>query len=266
MIIDTHCHLTDEAFRDDVDAVIGRALAAGVGRMILACCDEGELPGILELCRRYPHALYPAIGLHPENLLADYRPSLDALCALFDRHADRLIAVGEVGLDLHWDRNRLDDQLQALDVQIRWAVDRDLPLLLHIRDAMPAFLEALPIYSRYARERGRRLRGVLHCYNGTAEQALATLEWGDFLFGIGGTLTYKHSATPDVARALGLGRILLETDAPYLAPVPHRGTRNEPAYTAVTARALADVLGTSVDEVAAITTQNAEKMFRFAPK
>lgn len=266
MLIDTHCHLTDEAFREDVDAVIARARAAGVERMVLACCDAGELPGILSLCRRYPHVLYPALGLHPENLLADYRPSLDALRAQLDSHAGELIAIGEVGLDLHWDRHRLDDQLAALGVQVEWAVDHDLPLLLHIRDAMPAFLQALPVYDRYAHGKGRRLRGVLHCYNGTADEALEALRWGDFLFGIGGILTYKHSATPDVARAIGLGRILLETDAPYLAPVPHRGKRNEPAFTADTARALADVLGTSLADVADTTTQNAEKLFHFDAK
>ena len=264
MIIDTHCHLTDASFADDVDAVIARARAAGVERMVLACCSAAELPDLLALCRRYPGVLYPALGLHPENLPTDaWHTELDALAALLAQHADALIAIGEVGLDLHWDPHRIDDQRAALSEQVRWAIDRDLPVLFHVRDAMPAFLGELPIYNRYAREHGRRLRGVLHCYSGTAAEALEALRWGDFWFGIGGILTYKRSTLPDVARALGLDRLLLETDAPYLAPVPHRGHRNEPAYTADTARALADVLGTTVRTVAEVTTRNAENLFRF---
>ena len=142
-------------------------------------------------------------------------------------------------------------------------MERDLPVLLHIRDAMTEFLELCrTTLATMSQSNGKRLRGILHCYSGTVEQAKESLLYGEFKFGIGGTLTYKKSAVPDVARAIGLERIVLETDAPYLAPVPHRGHRNEPAYTAVTCQALADLFGISADEVARITTANAATLLR----
>lgn len=280
MLIDTHCHLIDEAFQADVDEVIHNAIDAGVGKMVLACCDETEYPRILALCRQYPGILYPTIGIHPENMAPDIHSQFAALfpeaphssalvpeaphsSALFpEAPSPDLIAVGEVGLDLHWDRTRLADQLWLLEAQVNWALDHDLPLILHIRDAMDEFLALCrdTLYNN-AHARGKRLRGILHCYSGTIAQADETLQYGDFVFGIGGTSTYKKSAVPEVARHLGLSRLVLETDAPYLAPVPHRGQRNQPAYTAITAVALSNTLGVTLDEVAEKTTANARQLF-----
>ncbi|MBE6332550.1 MAG: TatD family deoxyribonuclease [Bacteroidales bacterium] len=265
MIIDTHCHLIDQAFAADVDAVIQRSIDADVQKIVLACCDETEFPQIIRLCRRYADFLFPSIGIHPENMADDIDAQFNTLFSdeNWTTHKGEIRAVGEIGLDLHWDKSRIDDQRELLVRQICWAMERDLPVLLHIRDAMTEFLELCrTTLATMSQSNGKRLRGILHCYSGTVEQAKESLLYGEFKFGIGGTLTYKKSAVPDVARAIGLERIVLETDAPYLAPVPHRGHRNEPAYTAVTCQALADLFGISADEVARITTANAATLLR----
>lgn len=262
MIIDTHCHLTDEAFTADVEACIVNAKEAGVQRIMLACCDETEFPLILDLSRRHPGMFYQSIGIHPENLSIDLPTQLGKIRQLLEAHHDQIQAIGEIGIDLYWDKSRFDDQCVALEQQMAWALEYDLPVLMHIREAMPQFLEFMRtrIYNM-CNAQGRRLRGILHCYNGTADEAEQTLQYGDFLFGIGGTITYKKSKVPEVAKAIGLQRIVLETDAPYLSPVPHRGKRNEPAYTALTAQFLAELLGASREEVEEVTTANALRLF-----
>ncbi len=257
-ICDTHCHLIDPAFANDLDEVIARALEDHVERMVLACCDEKELDPILQLSARYPGHLYPTAGIHPENMADDTDAQLTALQA--GAKGQHIWAIGEIGLDLHWDKSRLDDQKRLLVQQLKWAIDLDLPVLLHIRDAMPEFVSLMRDFDRTA---ACRLRGILHCYSGTTAEALEVQQYGDFLIGVGGTLTYRKSLVPEVVRAVGLDRIVLETDAPYLAPVPHRGHRNEPAYTAVTCAALADVLGLPVDEVSETTSRNAARLFGF---
>ncbi|MCR5394792.1 MAG: TatD family hydrolase [Bacteroidales bacterium] len=271
MIIDTHCHLIDEAFHQDIEAVIDSALKADVRQMVLACCDETEFPQIVALSQSYPDILFSTIGIHPENIAADIHQQFDTLfgaLAPLDGNAPSdaqpgIVAVGEIGLDLHWDKSRLDDQKEILRMQTEWALDHDLPVLLHIRDAMPQFLDLCrTTLCPMASERSKQLRGILHCYSGNAEQAKEALSLGDFYFGIGGTLTYKKSLVPEVAQAIGIERIVLETDAPYLAPVPHRGRRNEPAYTADTCRALAEILHISAEEVAQKTTKNARNLLK----
>ncbi len=264
MIIDTHCHLIDDAFTDDVDEVVLRARQAGVEKMVLACCDETELPAMLGLCTRYPDVLFPSVGIHPENMADNVPAQLERLKQTAGASAVRFCAVGEIGLDLHWDTSRLDQQLWLLRAQVDWALDLDLPVLLHIRDAMPQFLELLRNeLAPLASAKQKRLRGILHCYSGTADQAREALQHGNFLLGVGGTLTYKKSVVPEVVQAFGLDRLVLETDAPYLAPVPKRGRRNEPAFTAFTCQALANVLGKRTEEVAETTTRNARQLFGF---
>lgn len=259
MIIDTHCHLIDEAFTQDVEACIVRAQEAGVKKMVLACCDENEFPQILDLCARHPGVLFPSIGIHPENMAGDVEAQFTKLKGLYEQYGKPL-PVGEIGIDLHWDKTRLSDQIRLLESQLDLAAKDDLPVLLHIRDAMPEFLGLLR--SRNEKYQGTTMRpkGILHCYSGTAQEAKEALMYGDFYIGVGGTVTYKKSKVPEVVKAIGIERIVLETDAPYLAPVPNRGKRNEPAYTADTARFLADLLGITVEEVAATTTRNAESL------
>ena len=258
MIIDTHCHLIDEAFTQDVEACIVRAQEANVKKMVLACCDEKEFPQIVSLCDRYPGVLFPSIGIHPENMAEDIKEQFDKIEDLHEQYGKPL-AIGEIGIDLHWDKSRLHDQINLLERQLDLAARNDLPVLLHIRDAMPVFLSI--IRQRHNDYKGTmKPRGILHCYSGTAKEAQEALLYGDFYIGVGGTLTYKKSQVPEVVKAIGIDRIVLETDAPYLAPVPHRGKRNEPAYTADTARFLADLLEISPEEVADITTRNAETL------
>lgn len=258
-MIDTHCHLIDEAFATDAEACILRAQEAGVSKMMLACCDENELTQITAMCRQHPGVLFASAGIHPENMAADVDAQFETLRrrALTLSEDVKLHAIGEIGIDLHWDKTRLDDQLHLLQLQFDWALDLDLPVLLHIRDAMPEFLEFLRQYIIY-NNKEQQLRGILHCYSGTIEQAKEAMEMGDFLIGVGGTTTYKKSLVPEIVRAVGLDRIVLETDAPYLAPVPHRGKRNEPAYTADTARFIGQLLNVTYEEVNRITTCNAE--------
>lgn len=275
MIIDTHCHLIDEAFTQDVEACILNATTAGVAKMMLACCDETEYPLIKALCTQHPGTLFASIGIHPENMAEDISSQLRATKAWLDAEMQsqtvpselRIKAIGEIGIDLHWDKTRLDNQLTVLTEQLNWALEYDLPVLLHIRDAMPEFLQFLHAYIiKYKKEceanntQARTLRGILHCYSGTLDEALAANELADLYIGIGGTVTYKKSKVPEVAKAIGLNRIVLETDAPYLAPVPERGHRNEPAFTAHTARYLANIFETTAEEVAEITTANACKL------
>mgnify|MGYP002622225049 FL=1 len=260
MIVDTHCHLTDKPFDADRESCVERCLSAGVERIVVACCDETEAEPIHAFCAAHPGFAFPSIGIHPENMAEDVEEQFREISRLYRKYDD-WTAIGEIGLDLHWDKTRLEDQKRVLTLQWQLAVDEDLPVLLHVRDAMGELLALLPSMKRYADDRGRRLRGILHCYSGTAGEADEALRWGDFLFGIGGTLTYKHSQVPDIARHVGIDRIVLETDAPYLAPMPYRGRRNEPSYTALTATALAEILGTERDETARITTQNAAKLF-----
>lgn len=267
LIIDTHCHLIDEAFTSDVEACIVRAQEAGVGQMVLACCDENEFPQILDLCGRHPGVLYPSIGIHPENMAADIDTQLDKihqqLKTYLQTNAEANepyhLPIGEIGIDLHWDKTRLSDQICILCQQLEWASRYDLPVLLHIRDAMPEFLRVLErLWNDW---RGTiQLRGILHCYSGTAKEALEAMKYGDFYIGIGGTVTYKKSQVPEVAKAVGLERIVLETDAPYLAPVPERGHRNEPAFTVHTAKYLATLFETTPEHVAEVTTSNAKSL------
>ena len=265
MLVDTHCHLTDKPFDADRESCVERCLRAGVNRIVVACCDETEISPIRNFCESHPGFAFPTIGIHPENMAADVEAQFETIRKAYACHND-WAAIGEIGIDLHWDKTRLDEQKRVLTLQWQLAIDEDLPVLLHVRDAMPQLLDMLPYFKRYSEERGRRLRGILHCYSGTCDEADEALRWGDFLFGIGGTLTYKKSLVPDVARHVGLDRIVLETDSPYLAPIPHRGHRNEPSYTALTADALAAILGVSHDKIAQVTTQNAAKLFRWELK
>lgn len=260
-MIDTHCHLIDEAFADDAEACIVRAHEAGIHKIMLACCDENELQPIAQLCSLHPGVVFGSAGIHPENMGDDVEAQLASLRQKYAsmQPGFRIHAIGEIGIDLHWDTTRLDDQLRLLRAELDWALDEDLPVLLHIRDAMPQLLEFLRSYIlNNNKAQDRKLRGVLHCYSGTVDEALEAMQMADLYIGVGGTVTYKRSSVPDVVRAVGIDRIVLETDAPYLAPVPRRGKRNEPAFTAHTAQFVADLLAMPVADVDRITTCNAE--------
>ena len=262
-ITDTHCHLIDEHFAADTEEVIERAVKAGVTRMVMACCDCAEYAMTRELCGRHEQVLLPTLGIHPENMADDIDSQLDEMERLLRRDHASLTAVGEIGLDLYWDKSRLDDQKKVLARQMLLALEYDLPVLLHLREAMTEFIDLLHNIYNEANRQGKRIRGILHCYSGTIEQAEEAMTMGDFWLGIGGTVTYKKSDRIEIVKHFGLNHIVLETDAPYLAPVPHRGKRNEPAYTACVAHFIAEALGTTEEEVAQMTTANAKKLFNF---
>lgn len=254
--IDTHCHLYDEAFDADRPDAIRRALDAGVDTMLLPDIDAASTPRLDALLAVCPQHFRPMAGLHPTSVDGDYEQQL--------RHVhDRLfasstpasfVAIGEIGLDFYWDRTFEVQQVDALRRQLLWAVDLDLPVCLHIRKAHNELFALLRQLNRPS------WRGVMHCFGGSLREACCAVEMG-FHLGIGGVATFKNATMADIAKAMPLDRLLLETDAPYLAPVPHRGQRNESAYIPLIAQRIADLRGISLDEVAMVTSSSARSLF-----
>ena len=249
--IDTHCHLDGEEFRDDLDAVVTRAREAGVAAIGVPGINLESLDTVLEFCRRYPDFCYPMLGLHPEDVKADWR---DVLAAI--KPALRSVkAVGEVGLDYYWSREFEKEQLEAFEEQVRWAVEFQLPLMIHCRKAQN---EMVAIIKKYQNDLSG---GVFHCFTGNEHEAAELLQFDKFVLGIGGVSTFKKSHLPEVLPAVvPLDRIVLETDAPYMAPVPKRGERNEPAFVAYVLKRLAEAYGVSEEEVAQKTNENVARV------
>ncbi len=259
-LIDTHSHLYDIAFDADRGEALRRAVEAGVGGIILPAIDSASHEALFELCRAYPANCFPAMGLHPtsvnENpdcareleLVLDYLRNQDKV------PGGRIYAVGEVGLDLYWSRDHITRQMEVFEAQIEWALEFGLPLIIHTRAAWPLMIETLGRYS------GRGLRGVMHSFSGSLADYAKIMECGDFLFGIGGGVTYKNSEIADLLPRMRLEDIVLETDCPYLTPVPLRGKRNESAYLTYICARVAQLLDISAARVAEVTTANARRM------
>ncbi len=257
--IDTHTHLFVEEFDDDRDAAVARAREAGVNCLCLPSINAASIAPIMRMCDKYPDVCYPMIGLHPTDVADDFREQLKQMHSLL-RSNNNFIAIGEVGLDFYWDDTRKEQQIEAFETQIEWAASTELPLVIHSRSAFESI--------RYIMEKHReqKLTGIFHCFSGTADEARALLSFHGFMLGIGGTLTYKKSTLPQIlAEAVPLDRIVLETDSPYLAPVPKRGRRNESAYIPHIASHLAAIYNCSQEEIARITTANALKVFTKIP-
>ena len=260
MYIDTHCHLYDEAFDADRDEAVQRALDAGVDTMLLPDIDSTSTPLLDALLRQYPQHFRPMAGLPPTSVKEDYEQELakvhDRLFHLspLTSHLSPFIAIGEIGMDLYWDRTYETYQREALKTQMLWAEQLGLPVCLHIRKAHNEVFGLLRDLNR------RAYRGVMHCFGGSVQEAQRAVEIG-FHLGIGGVVTFKNASMADVVKAVPLERLLLETDAPYLSPVPHRGQRNESSYIPLIAQRIADLRGISVDEVAEATTASARKLF-----
>lgn len=253
--IDTHCHLDGEEFREDLEAVIARAREAGVGAIGIPGIDVKSCETVMEVCRRYPDYCYPMLGLHPEEVRADWREALAAIRQAIEASDVRIVAIGEVGLDYYWSREFAEEQLQAFEEQVRWSVERRLPLMIHCRKAQN---ELVAILKKYKDDLPG---GVFHCFTGNALEAQELLQFDRFVLGIGGVLTFKKSHLPEVLpEVVPLDRIVLETDAPYMAPVPMRGQRNEPAFVAHVLRKLAEAYGVSEAEVAERTTATAQRV------
>ncbi|MEM1041090.1 MAG: TatD family hydrolase [Bacteroidota bacterium] len=262
MLIDTHAHVYLGRFDDDRDAVVERAKAAGVTAVLLPAIDVPSVHAALGLCEQHPGFFRAMAALHPSEV----KDATDADFAEVEALCDRpeVVAVGESGLDYYWDRSFNAKQQAYLRRHARLAVRRDLPLVLHNRDEKgsdAASRDLVDILREVKTEPGgERLRGVFHCFGGPPWLAEAVLDLG-FHVGLGGTLTFKNGGVPEAIDAVPLDRIILETDAPYLAPVPHRGKRNEPAYVRLVAEKLAAVRSIEVEEVEAATTANAEALF-----
>lgn len=254
--VDTHCHLDGEEFREDLEAVITRAREAGVAAIGIPGINLQSLDTVIDVCHRYPNYCYPMLGLHPEDVKADWREVLERIKAAI---TPEVIAIGEVGLDYYWSREFEKEQLEAFEEQVRWAVELQLPLMIHCRKAQN---EMVAIIKKYQKNLPG---GVFHCFTGNEHEAEELLQFDRFVLGVGGVSTFKKSHLPEVLPAVvPLDRIVLETDAPYMAPVPKRGERNEPAYVAYVLKRLAEAYGVSEEELAQKTNDNCKKVLNIS--
>ena len=251
-LVDTHTHIYDPQFSLDRHETVERALEAGVGMMLMPNVDASTIAPMLSLHDEFPDCTRVMMGLQPEEVREDYKDVLTRMEKELERGV--YCGVGEVGLDFYWDATYEKQQLDAFEVQLEWAKQLHLPLSIHCRNAFDKMVKILE------RKQDGGLRGVMHCFTGSEEEARVYLDLG-FHLGLGGVTTYKNCGVKDFLPHLPLDRIVLETDAPYLAPVPCRGKRNEPAFLVHTARRIAEVLQMSADDLAAITTQNALVLF-----
>ena len=260
--IDTHAHLDGEEFQNDLPEVIARAKAAGVTKIFVPAIDLVHLPDLMNVCRKYPDMLHPMIGLHPEEVRSDWKDVLKNMKQhLLDNLAGtndepRCIAVGEVGLDYYWSREYEHEQLEAFEEQVKWAVECQLPLMIHCRKAQNEMVKLLRKYEKDLPG------GVFHCFTGNDKEAAELLSFQRFVLGIGGVLTFKSSNLREMLPThVPLNRIVLETDSPYMAPTPNRGKRNESAFVALVLKQLAQSYQVSEEEIASQTNANVQRVF-----
>lgn len=256
--IDTHAHVYEPEFDADRSEVMARAAAAGVRRLLLPAIDSESYERMLALCRQYPDRCRPMMGLHPTSVNDNPRWRQDLALVrefLTKEPAGSFCAVGEIGLDYYWSRDFCREQREAFVQQVELAIEFGLPIAVHVRDAWEDTVEIIKNFA------GRGVRGVFHAFSGTVAELDELRRCGDFVFGVGGTVTFKKSKVADVVARMELSEIVLETDCPYLTPVPHRGERNEPSYIPYICSRIAEIKGVAADEVAAATTTNAERVF-----
>ena len=251
-MVDTHAHIYLEQFNDDRDAVIARAVERGVGRMLLPNIDLQTIEPMLELCRRYPDNCFPMLGLHPTSVDKDFEQKLTVIESCLEK--TEIAAIGETGIDLYWDKQYAGQQMEAFRVHIGWARKYGLPLSIHCRKSYNEIISVLK------KEQDGSLTGVFHCFPGNLRQAEEVTALG-FMLGTGGVVTYKNAEMATVVQHTGIEHILVETDAPYLPPIPFRGQRNESAYMYNIVQKIAELKSMSVDEVAEATNANAERVF-----
>ena len=257
MMIDTHSHLFVEEFTDDLPEVIQRAKEVGITYVLMPNIDDTTVADMLNVCNAYPDYCFPMLGFHPTSVDGESMEKVKAMKELLGE-GHPYIAIGEVGMDLYWDKTYLKEQQQVLDEQIHWALEYDLPLIIHCREAYPELLEVLEPYRKTS------LTGIFHSFTGTVEDAHKLMEYPGFMFGINGVVTFKKSILPEVLKSVPLKRLVLETDSPYLAPVPYRGKRNESAYLVKVAEKLSEVYDGSLSEIGRVTSENALKVFKNA--
>ena len=251
-LIDTHVHLYEESYQNDLEAVIKKALSNGVQKMIMPNVDKESIAPMKQIALDYPTICLPMIGLHPCYVKDDFEAQL--VIIENELSQNNYIAVGEIGLDLYWDKTFFEQQKEAFLVQTKWAIAHNLPIAIHSRESTKEAIELLkPLVSE-------KLNGVFHCFVGTVEEAKEIIEMG-FYLGIGGVCTFKNGGIDKVLPSIPLDKIILETDGPYLAPVPFRGKRNESSYLTFIASKIAEIYGISTSEISEITTSNATKLF-----
>jgi TatD DNase family protein len=255
ILIDTHTHLYLNAFDDDRDAMVERAIASGVRYMFLPNIDSTSVKGMHDLCDRFPENCFPMMGLHPTSVKDNFEDELRIVQKQLE--SNTYWAIGETGIDLYWDKNFYREQVIAFNYQIDLALEYDIPLVIHARESFKEIFRVLENRDING------LTGVFHCFTGNLEEAERAIRLG-FMLGIGGVLTYKKSGLDEVAAAVGPEHLILETDAPFLPPVPHRGKRNESAYVLHVADKLAEILQIPVSEVGRITTRNAATLFNLS--
>ena len=252
MLIDTHSHIYSEDFNDDIEEVLQNAYNNDVKKIVLPNIDSGTIKRLLDLSNSYPHVCYPLMGLHPTSVSNDYREELTVVEYWLDKH--KFHGIGEIGIDLYWDRTYIKEQKEVFRYQIKLAKSRKLPIVIHVRES---FNE---VYQIVKEEQDGSLNGIFHCFAGDNTEAQKIIDLG-FLLGIGGVVTYKNSSLCHILQNVNVNNLVLETDAPYLAPEPKRGRRNESAYLVYVAQKLSEVYQLSFKEIAEITTANARKMF-----
>lgn len=256
IITDTHSHIYADQFKEDQKEVIKRAIDTGVSRMFMPNIDSSSIDAMLNVHRQFPDHCFPMMGLHPCSVNKNWKVELETVYNwLFEQDEQKFVAVGEIGLDYHWDTTFKEEQKKAFETQIEWAKKLNLPIVIHVRDS---FDDAIEIVEKMNDD---TLKGIFHCFSGTKSEAERVIALGDFYIGLGGVLTFKNSNLRNEIKEIPLNSIVLETDAPYLAPVPHRGKRNECSYTKLVAEHLAEVKSESLETIAAITTQNSKQLF-----
>lgn len=252
--VDTHTHLYDDAYSPDIDKTVSRALEAGVRKMILPDIDSKTRQAMFSLAAKYHNVMFPCAGLHPTEVKENWRDEIDMLMQAADR--DDIVAIGESGMDLYWSKEFRREQEEVFRIQIELALKLGIPIIIHNRDATEVTLGILEDY------RGRGLKGVFHAYSGSMETFRNIERYGDFYVGIGGVVTFRKASIAVTIREIPLEKILTETDSPWLAPAPHRGTRNESSYIPIIAEKIAAEKGLEIGMVSEITSNNAHKLFR----
>jgi TatD DNase family protein len=256
MFTDSHTHLYLDAFEADREQMIGRALRKGVTRMLMPNIDSSSIHPMLSLAEQFPDHCFPMMGLHPTSVRENYQEELELIEA--GLNGVHFVGIGETGIDLYWDKTFLQLQEEVFATQIKWAMKLDLPIVIHARDSFPEIFRVLDAAG------GPELRGVFHSFTGGTAELERALSY-NFMIGINGIVTFRNSNLDEVVRAIPANRLLLETDAPFLAPVPYRGKRNESSYLIEIASKVAEILNLTIEEVAAVTSNNTEQLFGLNP-
>lgn len=254
-MIDTHTHVYTKDFENDFDEVIKRAQKAGVKKMLLPNIDMESIEALHKVADKYPIFCIPMLGIHPTSVDADWKNDLSSIKEILVSNKDRYVAIGEIGMDLYWDKEYAVEQKLSFEEQLRWAAEYDLPVSIHSRNAVHEVVRSIKSIG------AENLRGVFHSFGGDTDDLKKVMDLKNFKIGVNGVVTFKNSAMPTILKEVSLSDIILETDAPYLAPAPYRGKRNEPSYLPLIAAKLAEIYDTSIDQVVRITSENAAKLF-----